>query len=133
MLRWALYLAADAARQCDPALAELYRRLMVERGRTHTQAVCAVASHLAGRIYAVARADRDYVWRDLEGNEITKEQARVIAQSLRVDPATRARLRARAEGGPRTPCTRQPVAPQDVTQPSVDKLIEAALELAGKA
>ena len=54
-------------------------RLMVERGRTHTQAVCAVASHLAGRIYVVARAGRDYVWRDLEGNEITKEEARAIA------------------------------------------------------
>jgi transposase len=132
VLRWALYLAADAARQCDPALADLYRRLMVERGRTHTQAVCAVASHLAGRIYAVARAGRDYVWRDLEGNEITKEQARAIAQSLRVDPETRARLRARREGGPRTPYARQPVAPQDVPQPSADKLIEAALELARK-
>jgi len=132
VLRWALYLAADAARQCDPALADLYRRLMVERGRTHTQAVCAVASHLAGRIYAVARAGRDYVWRDLEGNEITKEQARVIAQSLRVDPGTRARLRARREGGPRTPHARQPTVPQDVTQPSADKLIEAALELASQ-
>ena len=132
VLRWALYLAADVARQCDPALADLYRRLMVERGRTHTQAVCAVASHLAGRVYAVARADRDYIWRDLQGNEITKERARAIAQSLRVDHATRARLRARAEGGPRTPCARQPAAPQDVTQPSVDKLIEAALELARK-
>lgn len=41
VLRWALYLAADAARHADPALADLYRRLMVERGRTHTQAVCA--------------------------------------------------------------------------------------------
>ena len=132
VLRWALYLAADVARQCDPALADLYRRLMVERGRTHTQAVCAVASHLAGRIYAVARAGRDYVWRDLEGNEITREQARVIAQSLRVDPETRARLRARREGGPRTPYARQPEVPQDVAQPSGDKLIEAALELAGK-
>jgi transposase len=132
VLRWALYLAADAARQCDPALAELYRRLMVERGRTHTQAVCAVASHLAGRIYAVARQGRDYVWRNLEGNEITKEQARAIAQGLRVDPETRARLRARREGGPRTPYARQPLAPQDVTQPSADKLIEAALELVTK-
>ncbi len=105
---------------------------MVERGRTHTQAVCAVASHLAGRIYAVARAGRDYLWRDLEGSEITKEQARAIAQGLRVDPETRARLRARREGGPRTPYARQPEVPQDVTQPSGDKLIDAALELAGK-
>ncbi len=133
VLRWALYLAGDAARHCDPALADLYRRLMVQRGRTHTQAVCAVASHLAGRIYAVARAGRDYVWRDLEGNEITREEARSIAQGLRVDSDTRARLRARREGGPRTPYARQPVAPQGVTQPSGDKLIQAALELASKA
>ncbi len=133
VLRWALYLAGDAARHCDPALAALYRRLMVERGRTHTQAVCAVASHLAGRIYAVARADRDYLWRDLEGNEITREEARAMAQSLRVDSETRARLRARCEGGPRTPYARQPEVPQDVTQPSGDKLIEAALALASKA
>ena len=132
MLRWALYLAADVARQCDPALAALYRRLMVERGRYHTQAVCAVAS-LVERIYAVARAGGDYVWRDLEGNEITKEEARVIAQSRRVDPETRARLRARAEGGPRRRTyARQPEVPQDVTQPSEDKLIDAALELASQ-
>ena len=91
-----------------------------------------MASHLAGRIYAVARQGRDYVWRDLEGNEITKEEARAIAQALRVDPETRARLRARREGGPRTPYARQPEVPQDVTQPSGDKLIEAALELASK-
>ena len=129
VLRWALYLAADVARQCDPALAELYRRLMVERGRTHTQAVCAVASHLVGRIYAVCREGRPYLWRDLEGTTITREQAREIAQSLRVDPATRARLRARVAKGPRTPCARQPVAPQDVTQPLGDKLIEAALQV----
>lgn len=29
VLRWALYLAADVARQWDPQMAELYRRLMV--------------------------------------------------------------------------------------------------------
>ena len=93
-----------------------------------------MASHLAGRMYAVAREGRDYVWRDLEANEITREEARAIAVSLRVDVDTRARLRARREGGqreggPRTPYARQPAVPQDVTQPSGDKLIEAALEL----
>jgi len=132
VLRWALYLAGDAARQADPALAELYRRLMVERGRTHTQAVCAVASHLVGRIWAVGRQGRDYTWRDLEGNEITKEAARMIAQSLRVDPQTRARLRSRAEGEPRAPRTRQPKAPQDATRPA-DQLTEEALGVAADA
>ena len=128
VLRWALYLAAEAARQADPALAALYRRLMVERGKTHTEAICAVASHLTGRIWAVAKSGRDYIWRDLEGNEITKEQARAIAQSLRVDPVTRARLRSKKEG-PEAPRTRQPKAPQDATQPSEVQLIDLALEL----
>jgi len=130
VLRWALYLAADTARQWDPALAALYRRLMVERGRTHTQAMCAVASHLVGRIWAVVRQDRPYEWRDLEGNPITREQARAIALTLRVDPETRARLSARRKGGPRTSRARQPEAPQDITQPSEVNLIELALEAA---
>jgi hypothetical protein len=33
MLRWSLYFAVDTARKWDPELAELYWRLMVERGR----------------------------------------------------------------------------------------------------
>jgi transposase len=129
VLRWALYLAADTARQWDPALAGLYRRLMVERGRTHTQALCAVASHLVGRIWAVLREGRAYQWQDLDGNPITRQQARAIALSLKVDPATRARLRARTKGGPAVPPTRQPQAPHDTDQPSADKLTETALEV----
>ena len=115
VLRWALYLAADVARQWDPQLAELYRRLMVERGRTHTQAVCAVASHLAARIWAVVHENRPYQWRDLAGDPITREQAHALAQSLRVDSETRARLRtAFKQRGPDAPCARQLEAPQDV-------------------
>lgn len=130
VLRWALYLAADVARQWDPQLADLYRRLMIERGRTHTQALCAVASHLVGRVWAVARENRPYEWRDLNGNPVTREQARALAQSLRVDANTRARLRARREGEPGTPRSRQPKAPQDVARLSGDELIEVALRMA---
>lgn len=133
VLRWALYLAADAARKCDPGLAALYRRLMVERGHTHTQAVCAVASHLAARIWAVAREGRPYEWRDLEGNRITREEARAIALTLQVDPVTRARLRSRNKGGPEASRTRQPEAPQDTVQPSMDKATEMAMEVARNA
>lgn len=130
VLRWALFMAGDVARQWDPQLAELYRRLMVERGRTHTQAVCAVASHLAARIWAVTRENRPYQWRDLEGNPITREQAHQIAQSLKVDPQTRARLRStHKHRGQEAPFTRQHEAPQDAIQPSADKLIDDALEL----
>jgi hypothetical protein len=78
VLRWALYLAADVARQWDPQLADLYRRLMVERGHTHTQALCAVASHLVGRIWAVVRENRSYEWRDLDGNPIGRDRARAL-------------------------------------------------------
>lgn len=130
VLRWALYLAADVARQWDPQLADLYRRLMIERGHTHTQALCAVASHLVGRVWAVARDNRPYEWRDLNGNPVTREQARALAQSLRVDADTRSRLRARRAGEPGTPRSRQPKAPQDVTRLSDDHLTEVALRMA---
>lgn len=129
VLRWALYLAADTARQWDPQLADLYRRLMVQRGRTHAQAVCAVASHLVGRIWAVVRENRPYEWRDLEGNSITRDEARAIALTLKVDQETRVRLRTRKKGGPGAPRTRQPEAPQDTDRPSEEKLIEMALEV----
>jgi hypothetical protein len=100
---------------------------MVERGPTHIQATCAVASHLAGRIWAVARGGRKYQWRDLDGKPISREQAHTLAQSLRVDRATRARLRNRRKEGPDAPRTRQPKAPHDAIQPSADKIIEMAL------
>ena len=129
VLRWALYLAADVARQWDPHLAALYRRLMVERGRTHTQALCAVASHLVGRMWAVARENRPYQWRDLAGNPIDRDQARALAQLLKVDRKTRARLLSRRESEPGTPRSRQPEAPQDAARLD-DNLIHAALEVA---
>lgn len=131
VLRWALYLAADVARQWDPQLADLYRRLMVQRGRHHTHALCAVASHLAGRIWAVAREGRAYQWRDLDGNPITRNQARAIAQSLRVDPDTRRRLR--QQRGSDAPRSRQPKAPHDHDRPSPSDVTHAALEVAANA
>ena len=131
MLRWALYLAADTARKHDPQLAELYRRLMVERGRHHNQALCAVASHLVGRIWAVIRENRPYQWRDLEGEPITREQARTIATSLAVDPETRRRLR--AQRGPDASPPRQPKAPHDHDRPSPQDLTDRALDVAERA
>ena len=110
LLRWALYLAADVARKHDPHLADLYRRLMVERGRHHNQALCAVATHLIDRIYAILRAERPYQPRDLDGNPITAPKAKRIAQSLAVPTEVRQRLRAqnKREEGPREPDSRQP-------------------------
>jgi transposase len=128
MLRWSLYLAADTARKWDPQLAELYRRLMVDRGRHHNQALCAVASHLAGRIWAVIRENRPYQWRDLDGRPITRDQARTIATRSTIDPATRQRLR--QQRGPDASLPRQPEAPHDHDRPSPDDLTEHALKIA---
>lgn len=131
-LRWALFLAADAARRNDPELAALYRRLMLERGHRHQQAVCAVASHLVSRIWAVIRQDRPYQYRDHHGNPLTREQAREIALELAIDPQTRQQLKngKQQRGGPGAPRSRQPKAPQDNAQPSPQQLTEIALELA---
>lgn len=126
-------MAADVARHWDPDLAALYRRLMVERGRTHPQALCAVASHLASRIWAVARQGREYEWRALDGTPISREEAHALASSLAVDPQTRTRLRALKKGGRDASQPRQPKAPQNAAQPSVDKVIEVALEVAASA
>lgn len=128
VLRWALYLAADVARQWDPQMANLYRRLMVERGRTHTQALCAVASHLVGRIWAVVREDRPYEWRDLAGNPIDCDQGHHLAKLLKVDRETRARLRSHRKSEPGTPRSRQPRAPQDAARLD-EHLIQTALQI----
>jgi transposase len=134
MLRWALYLAADVARKHDPQLAALYQRLMVERGRHHNQALCAVATHLADRIYALLRENRPYQPRDLDGRPTTIAQAKQLAASLAVDEVTRARLRVRRrEGGPREPQSGQPTAPQGTTRPSTASLADQALDHARRS
>ncbi len=126
LLRWALYLAADTARKHDPQLAALYRRLMEERGRHHNQATCAVASHLADRIYAVLRENRPYQPRDLDGAPVDNAHAKRIAASLAVTPETRKRLRAinkRENRGSREPDSRQPrVTPHGTARPSPHSL-----------
>lgn len=120
------YLAADTARKHDPQLAALYRRLMEERGRHHNQATCAVASHLADRIYAVLRENRPYQPRDLDGAPVDNAHAKRIAASLAVTPETRKRLRAinkRENRGSREPDSRQPrVTPHGTARPSPHSL-----------
>lgn len=84
-LRWALFIAADNARQRDPALAHLYWRLRL-KNKHHNQAVVAVATHLTGRIWAVIRHNRPYQHQDLDGNPITPEQARRIVAQIKPHP-----------------------------------------------
>ncbi len=128
-LDWARELMAGVARKHDPQLAALYRRLMVERGRHHNQALCAVATHLADRIYALLRENRTYQPRDLDGRAITNADATRLATNLAVDAATRARLRVRRrEGGSREPQSGQPKAPQGTARPSIASLADQALD-----
>jgi len=99
---------------------------MVERGRHHNQALCAVANHLADRIYALLREDRPYQLRNLDGHPISQSEAKQIAASLAVDPATRQRLR-NQKRGPRAPQSRQQKAPHGTPRPSPESLADEAL------
>ena len=76
-----LILAADVARKIDPELARVYHTMMVIKGKRHLQALCAVATHLTNRIYAVLKEGRPYVIRDLEGHPITVRQGRAIVEA----------------------------------------------------
>lgn len=94
--RRALYLASDTARQCDPQLAKVYHDQMVYKGNCHTQAVCAVSTHMVGRIIRVLKDKRPYELRDLEGKPITKREARIlITRELTVPEEVRKRTRSR--------------------------------------
>lgn len=107
---------------------------MVERGRLHNQALCAVATHLTDRIYALLREHRAYQARDPDGRPVTAAEAKRIAASLAVDRATRQRLRIRKrQGGPREPKSRQPAAPQGTSRPSPTSLAEQAPQNARRA
>ncbi len=81
IMRWGFYVAGDVGRQWDPQLAHVYYRQMVHHGKTHYQAMGAVMSHLTARILAVRREGRPYELRDIEGNPITKKDARQIILS----------------------------------------------------
>jgi transposase len=93
-LRRAVYIAADVARQWDPQAAKIYYDCMMEKGHCHTQAVCAVASHWSGRILRVLKDNRPYVLRDLQGNPITKKEAKKFIEThLKVPEEVRQRTR----------------------------------------
>jgi transposase len=85
-------MAAQTARKYDPEAAVLYNRL-ITRGRHHNQAICAVASNLAGRTFSVMRRAGVgtgspvrsiegvcYVLRDFEGEKIDPKSARVLVE-----------------------------------------------------
>ena len=89
-----LYLDAEVARRYDPQLAKIYYDQMVHHGKHHSQAVCAVATHLLDRILVVLKAERPYELRDVDGTPLDKAQARqVVADRYTVPEAVRQRNR----------------------------------------
>lgn len=75
-----IFLDAETARRFDPQLARIYYDQMVSKGKHHTQAVCAVATHLLDRIRVIASEDRPYELRDVDGTPVTPKQARKIIE-----------------------------------------------------
>lgn len=78
LLKATAFLNAGVARQWDPQLAAIYFEQMMSLGKHHYQAVCACATHLLNRIYAVLREDRPYQLRDVEERPVTTRQARTL-------------------------------------------------------
>jgi transposase len=72
------FLDAESARQWDPQIAAIYYTQMVERGKHHNQAVCACATHLLDRVFAVLRTDQPYELRDVDGTPVSVAEARAI-------------------------------------------------------
>ena len=86
------YLDAQVARQYDPQLAALYYDQMVNRGKHYNQAICAVATHVLDRVFAVLRDDQPYELRDVEGRPITEDEAQqLIAERYTVPRNVRQR------------------------------------------
>jgi hypothetical protein len=76
IMRMGLYQAGDIGRRWDPQLAAVYYREMVYHGKNHRQAMGAVMSHLGARVFTVLKDSRPYELRDIEGNPISKDDAR---------------------------------------------------------
>lgn len=91
LVKATLYLNADVARQWDAQIAAIYHKQMVEYGNHHTKAVCACASHLANRIYALLKQQRPYQLRDLQGNPISERASRALCLQYRVPDEVRQR------------------------------------------
>ncbi len=93
-LRRDLFLVADSFRRHDPHGARLYYEQMATKGRHHHSALCVLANRLViPRILTVLKEKRPYELRDLEGNVITKEQARELVARYRVSEVVRERVR----------------------------------------
>ena len=91
------FMGANTARRFDPQIAAIYYDQMVNKGKHHTQAVCACATHLLDRILVVLREDRPYELRDVDGAPVTPAQAKaIIAERYQVPEEVRQRTSKRA-------------------------------------
>lgn len=103
-----LYLNANVARLWDVQLAALYHRQMVDYGKHHKQAVCACASHLASRIFAILKQQRPYQLRDQQGQPLTSQAAHHLCRTqFRVPQQVRDRNNKRARRARREQRTEQ--------------------------
>ncbi|MDP3046488.1 MAG: hypothetical protein Q8O07_03335, partial [Chloroflexota bacterium] len=63
---------------------------MVNKGKHHTQAVCACATHLMDRVRTVLREDKPYELRDMDGRPVSKKEAwEIIAERYTVPDGVR--------------------------------------------
>jgi len=91
LVKATLFLNAEVARQWDVQIAAIYHKQLVAYGKHHLQAVCACASHLASRIYAVLKQQRPYELRDLQGQPISATVSRQLCLQYRVPDEVRQR------------------------------------------
>ncbi len=91
LIKATLFLNAEVARQWDVQIAYIYHQQMVQYGKHHLKAVCACASHLANRIYAVLKEQRPYQLRDLRGRPISPEESRRLCLQYAVPEEIRRR------------------------------------------
>lgn len=82
------YLDAEVARRWDPQIAAIYYDQMVHKGKHHTQAVCACATHLMDRVFRVLHDHRPYEVRDMNGHPVTAQEARIIIAERYTVPDT---------------------------------------------
>lgn len=99
LIKATLYRNAEVARLWDVQLAKVYYTQMVSYGKVHNQAVCAVASHLARRIYAVLRDNRPFELRDTKNRPISKKKSReLVLKHYQVPESIRKQRRKRRRG-----------------------------------
>lgn len=94
IVRKFLFMATNTARQWDPQIAETYHDQMVNRGKTHTQAICKCANKVLRRVLRVLKDGKEYQLRDTEGKPINwKEAKRIIKEQYTVPEQIRKQRR----------------------------------------